>query len=92
MENWKLAVIAGSTGLAVVAFLNGRRSTSIALAGIGVAALASEYPEEFAAARENLHGYAEHAAVALDIAARVGEKLGNLSNRRDPRWYDTLLA
>ena len=47
MENWKRAVIAGSVGTAAMLALRGRRPAAILVGSVGVAGLASEYPDQF---------------------------------------------
>ena len=48
MENWKRAVIAGSVGAAALLLLKGKRPAAVLVGGVGLAVLASEYPDQFA--------------------------------------------
>jgi hypothetical protein len=44
MKNWKQIVIFGSLGASVFLLLTGRKPAAGVLAGVSLAALASEYP------------------------------------------------
>ncbi len=91
MENWKRALLAGSVGAAAIMFLKGKPTAGMILAGVGVAALASEYPEKFAEFRERLPEFVERGNTFLDVAARVGERLADAAERRGSNWYEALL-
>ena len=91
MQNWKRALVACSAGVSAIMFLKGKQSAGIILAGVGLAALASEYPEEFAEFRQNLPDYMERGTNFLDIVSRVGERLAEAAARRRSDWYESLL-
>jgi hypothetical protein len=91
MENWKRALLAGSAGASAIMFLKGKRAAGIVLAGVGLATLASEYPEKFAAFRERLPGYIERGTSFLDVVARAGERLAEVAEKRGSTWYESLL-
>jgi hypothetical protein len=90
MENWKRALIAGSAGASAIMFLKGKRAEGVILAGVGLATLASEYPEKFAAFRENLPDYIEHGTKFLDLVSRLSERLADFADRRRSDWYESL--
>ena len=54
MEAWKKAVVAGSAGVAAVLLLKKRWPAGVLTAGVGLAVLASEYPEKFESLQESL--------------------------------------
>jgi len=83
MENWKRALIAGSTGLSVMCFLKRRRAGGFIFGGVALAALASEYPEEFKEIRANLPQYLERGATLLTVASRIGERLAAVAEPRN---------
>jgi len=91
MENWKRALLAGSTGLSVIFLLKGNRTGSVVFGGVALAALASEYPEEFRKFRRKLPQHVEQGLAFLDIAAKIGERLAYASERRCSRWLESLL-
>ncbi len=82
MENWKRAVIAGSAGAATILLLKGKRPAGVMVAGVGLAVLASEYPEKFVKVREEIPGYVRQGTKFLDLAMKVGTKIGELVERR----------
>jgi hypothetical protein len=82
MENWKKAVIAGSTGLATVLLLKGKRPAAVLAGGVGLAVLVSEYPEKFERIREEIPGYVRQGTKFLDLSMKIGNKIGELVERR----------
>lgn len=82
MENWKRAVIAGSAGAAAILMLKGKRPAGVLAAGVGLAVLASEYPERFTQIREEIPGYVRQGTKFLDLAMKIGTKIGELVERR----------
>jgi hypothetical protein len=87
MENWKLAVVAGSAALGALLLLKSRKPAGLICTGIGLVTLASEYPEKFREIRDNFHEYAEHGAVLLDVASRIGDRIGEMSESPASSWY-----
>jgi hypothetical protein len=69
-ENWKRALMIGSFGAAAFLFLTGRRAAGFALAGVGVATLAGEYPEKF-------EKFWNAAPEYLDRGTRLVQGVGN---------------
>jgi hypothetical protein len=82
MENWKRAVIAGSAGAAALLMLKGKRPAGVLAAGVGLAVLASEYPEKFTQIREEIPGYVRQGTRFLDMTMKIGAKIGELVERR----------
>lgn len=91
MENWKRAVLAGSAGLAVVLLLKRKNAAGLISAGVAVATLASEYPDEFARIRSRLPYYMERASNFVEITTRLGERLSDLTSTGRTPWYEALL-
>ena len=56
MENWKVALVSGAAGVGTAMFLKKKWTAGIILAGVGLATLASEYPEKFAEVRRRPAG------------------------------------
>jgi hypothetical protein len=90
METWKRAVIAGAAGTAAMLALKGRRPAAVLVGSVGLAVLASEYPREFAQLREELPSYVRQGTRYLDLAIKVGGKLGELSEMRTVRAFEEL--
>lgn len=90
MENWKRAVIAGSVGASAVLLLKGKRPAGVLMAGVGLAVLASEYPEQFERIREEIPSYVRQGTRFLDVAVKVGSKIGQLAESRGRSMWDEL--
>jgi hypothetical protein len=81
MQNWKRAVIAGSAGAAAILMLKGKRPAGVLVAGVGLAVLASEYPEHFERIREEIPSYVRQGTRFLDLAMKIGDKIEMLGMR-----------
>ncbi|MGD0470030.1 MAG: hypothetical protein ABSA54_16750 [Terriglobales bacterium] len=90
MENWKRAVIAGSVGAAAMLLMKGRRPAAVLVGGLGLAVLASEYPDQFGRIREELPSYVRTGTRFLDLAMQIGSKIGELAERRAARAFEEL--
>jgi len=82
MENWKRAVIAGSATAATILIVKRKRPAGVLVAGVGLAVLASEYPEKFAQIREEIPSYVRQGTRFIDLAMKIGSKIGELVERR----------
>ncbi|MEP6643738.1 MAG: hypothetical protein ABJA69_04535 [Acidobacteriaceae bacterium] len=91
MENWKRSLLAGAAGVSVILLLKGHKSAALIAAGVSLAALASEYPEQFAEFRENLPQYLERGNSFLDVVSRAGERLADVAGNRGAEWYEALV-
>jgi hypothetical protein len=89
MPNWKRALLAGSAGAAAILFVKGKPGAGVILAGIGLATLASEYPEKFEEFRQRLPRYVEQGTYYLETVSRLGERLA-LAAERGSAWYESL--
>lgn len=89
MPKWKRALLGGAAGAAVVMFLKGKPAAGVILAGIGLATLASEYPEKFEELRQKLPRYVEQGTDYLEAVSRLGERLA-LAAERGSAWYEGL--
>ena len=90
MENWKVALVSGAAGVGTAMFLKKKWTAGVILAGLGLAALASEYPEKFAEVRRSLPDFIERGNNFLEVATRVGDRLAQASESRGS-WYESLL-
>ena len=91
MENWKRTLLAGAAGVSVILLLKGHKLAALIAAGVSLAALASEYPEQFAEFRENLPQYLERGNSFLDVVSRAGERLADVAGNRGAEWYEALV-
>jgi hypothetical protein len=90
MENWKRAVIAGSAAAAAVLVMKGKRPAAVLVGGVGLAMLASEYPDQFGKIREELPSYVRQGTKFLDLAMKIGNKVEELAEQRAARAFEEL--
>jgi hypothetical protein len=90
MENWKRAVIAGSAAAAAVLVMKGKRPAAVLVGGVGLAVLASEYPEQFGKIREELPSYVRQGTKFLDLAMKIGNKVEEWAEQRTARAFEEL--
>ncbi len=91
MKAWKRALVFGSLGAGAVLFLNRKRPAGIAAATVGLAILASEYPEQFDSLWEHAP---EYAARGIEIYCALSQVAGRLqeqaedAGREEGEWSD----
>jgi hypothetical protein len=90
MENWKRAAIAGSAATAAMLALRGRRPAAVLVGSLGLAVLASEYPDQFVRIREELPSYVQQGTKFLDLAIKIGGKIEELAEKRAARAFEQL--
>lgn len=90
MQNWKRAVIAGSTIAATVLMLKGKRPAGVLVGGVGLAVLVSEYPEKFEQIREEIPSYVRQGTRFLDLAMKIGTKMGQFAESRGRSMWEEL--
>jgi hypothetical protein len=90
MENWKRAVIAGSVGAATMLLMKGKRPAAVLVGGVGLAVLASEYPNQFAQIRDELPSYVRQGTKFLEMAMRIGGRIEELAEKRAARAFEEL--
>lgn len=90
MNNWKRAAIAASAAGALILVLKGRRPAAVLVGGLGMAVLASEYPDKFAQIREDLPSYVRQGTRFLDLSMKIGTKIGELAEKRAAQAFEEL--
>jgi hypothetical protein len=75
MNSWKKAAFAGSIGVAAILFLKKKHAAGVLATGVGLAVLASEYPEKFEKARKALPEYFDRGMQVMEMAARAGKRI-----------------
>lgn len=73
--DWKKTLIYGSFAAGALLFITGRRPAGLAVAGIGLATLASENPEKFEQLWRRMPEYIEKSGKFIDMAAAFLEKV-----------------
>ena len=77
--NWKKALMFGSFAAGAILFITGRRPAALALAGVGLATLASEHPEKLEDLWHRMPEYIEKGGKLVDLAANLLERVGEHS-------------
>lgn len=90
MDNWKRAAIAAAAGTATILLLRGRRPAAVLVGGVGLAVLASEYPDKFAQIREELPSYVRQGTRLLESAMKIGNKITELAEKRAMNAFEEL--
>lgn len=75
MDSWKKAVVTGSIGAAAILFIKRRHAAGVLATGVGLAVLASEYPEKFESVRRALPDYFDRSMRVMEMAARAGKRI-----------------
>jgi hypothetical protein len=81
MESWKKAAVAGSVGAATVLFLKKKYPAGVLATGVGLAVLASEFPEKFEKVRKSLPDYFDRGMQVMEMAARAGRRITEAAGR-----------
>ncbi|HYA95355.1 MAG TPA: hypothetical protein VEC95_03690 [Terriglobales bacterium] len=87
MKNWKQALIFGSLGASVFLLVTGRKPAAGVLAGVGIAALASEYPDQVQRLWERAPEFIEKSNRVLNVASTFIERLAEHRVLRDGSPY-----
>jgi hypothetical protein len=74
--DWKKVLMYGSFAAGAILILTGRRPAGLAVAGIGLATLASEHPEKFEEIWQHMPEYVEKGSKFVDMAATFLERIG----------------
>jgi hypothetical protein len=75
MESWKKAVVLGSIGAATVLFMKKKFPAGVLATGVGLAVVASEYPEKFERVRRALPDYFDRGMRVMEMAGRAGKRI-----------------
>jgi len=79
MTSWKKALIFGSLGAGTVLLLTGKRPAGLALATVGVATLAMEYPEKFEEIWKQTPEYIDRGTRLVNNLTQAAERLAEQS-------------
>jgi len=75
MDSWKKAIVLGSISAAAILFMKKRYPAGVLATGVGLAMLASEYPETFEKVRRTLPNYFERGMRVMEMAGRAGKRI-----------------
>jgi hypothetical protein len=87
MKHWKQALIFGCLGGSVFLLVTGRKPAAGVVAGVGLAALASEYPEQIERLWERAPEYVHRGSQILNLAATFLERLAEHRALRESSPY-----
>ena len=90
MENWKVALVSGVAGAGTAMFLKKKWTAGIILAGVGLATLASEYPEKFEKVRRSLPDYFDRGMHLMEMASRAGRRITDAAGRSAAEAWDEI--
>jgi hypothetical protein len=90
MDGWKKAVVAGSFGTSIILLTRKKWPAGILSAGVGLAVLASEYPEKFDQVRTALPEYFESGMRLMNMVSRAGEKIAQFAERGGQQIWDEI--
>ncbi len=75
MESWKKALVLGSMGAATILFMKKKFPAGVLATGVGLAVVASEYPEKFERVRRALPDYFDRGMRVMEMAGRAGKRI-----------------
>ncbi len=82
MTNWKRAVVFGSLGVGALFLITGRRPAGIAAATVGLAVLATEYPEKFEQVWQQAPEYLYRGTQIFTGLSRIVERFAEEAQHR----------
>ena len=90
MESWKKATVLGSIGAAALLFMKKRYPAGVLATGVGLALLASEYPEKFEQVRRTLPDYFERGMRVMEMASAAGRRITAAAGRNAADAWDEI--
>lgn len=81
MESWKKAVITGSISAGALLFMKRKHAAGVLATGVGLAVLASEYPEKFEQVRKSLPDYFDRSMKVMEMAAKTGKRITDAAGK-----------
>jgi len=88
MDSWKKAVVLGSIGAAAILFMKKRYPAGVLATGVGLAVLASEYPEKFEKVRRALPDYFERGMQVMEMAGKAGHRITEAGRSAVDAWEE----
>ena len=81
MRNWKRAAWMSALGVGAGLFLAGKRPAGLAVAGVGLAILAAEYPDKFESVWKHAPEYLSRGLEMVQTVSKIAEKFAEQSQR-----------
>ena len=82
MKNWKRALVFGSLGAGALLLVSGRRPAGLAAATVGLAVLASEYPDTFERVWAQAPDYVSRGIHIFQTLSQIAERFADQTSRR----------
>lgn len=82
MPNWRKALVIGSLSAGALMFIKGHRPVGVALATVGLAVLAAEYPDKFETVWEHAPDYIYRGTQIFSTLSRIAERFADEAGRR----------
>jgi hypothetical protein len=82
MKNWKRALVFGSLGAGALLLITGKRPAGVAAATVGLAILASEYPESFERVWEQAPDYVTRGIQIFQTLSQIAERFAEQASQR----------
>ena len=90
MDSWKKAAVLASMGAAAILFMKRRFPAGVLATGVGLAVLASEYPEKFEQIRRSMPDYFERGMQVMEMAASAGRRITDAAGRSAVDAWDEI--
>lgn len=90
MDSWKKAVVMGSIGAAALLFMKKKYPAGVLATGVGLAVLASEYPDKFEKVRRSLPDYFDRGMQVMEMAAKAGKRITESAGRGAFEGWDEI--
>jgi hypothetical protein len=90
MDGWKKALVAGAVGAATVLFLKKKYPAGVLATGVGLAVLASEYPDKFERVRKALPDYFDRGMRVMEMAGRAGKRITDAAGQSAFEVWDEI--
>jgi hypothetical protein len=81
MDSWKKAVVMSSIGAGAILFMKKKYPAGVLATGVGLAMLASEYPERFEKVRRSLPEYFDRGMQVMEVASKAGRRITAAAGR-----------
>jgi hypothetical protein len=82
MPTWRKALVIGSLSAGALMLIKGHRPAGVALATVGLAVLAAEYPEKFETIWDQAPEYVYRGTQIFSTLSRIAERFADEAQRR----------
>lgn len=90
MDSWKKALVLGAFSGAAFLFMKKRYPAGVLATGVGLAVLASEYPEKFENVKRALPDYFERGMRVMEMAGQAGRRITEAAGRSAVEAWEEL--